>query len=88
MAEELTDEQVGLYIAQGGERSRREFTEHVEAVRIGMVTAQDRRAAQRWRASLARLAPQSRPALSPAALEAAVMSFARRHPEYIAFGAA
>lgn len=66
---------------------RREFTEQVEAVRIGMVVAQDRKAFQRWRTSMARIAPQARPSLSGAALEAAVMSLSRSHPEYVVMGA-
>jgi predicted kinase len=56
----------------------------VEAVRTGMVTAHDRKAADRWRRRVMRAAAQrEQVGLTGMALEHAVRSLAQTHPEYV-----
>lgn len=59
----------------------------VEAVRIGTVVAQDRKALQRWQSHRRRAAqPQGEAAagLTGLALERVVMGLARSHPDLVA----
>lgn len=66
------------------------FTEAVEAVRIGTIIAQDRKAYGRWRTRRrhpAAIAASDGGGLSGKALESAVMGLARQHPEYVVMGA-
>lgn len=62
----------------------------VESVRVGTVIAQDRKAANRWKAMRGRRAVASgdQKALSGAALERAIGAFAVAHPEYVIVEAA
>lgn len=83
----MTDEQLGLYVDRSNERLQRDFVDRVEAVRIGMVTAQDKKALRQWRTAASRMAPARRSGLGGAALEQAVMTLARTHPQYVAIGA-
>lgn len=62
----------------------------VESVRVGTVIAQDRKAANRWKAMKNRRAVSTgdRAALSGASLERAIGAFAVAHPEYVVIEAA
>jgi hypothetical protein len=84
----LTDEQLVAYLDAAAERMGIEadsrFTEAVEAVRIGYVIANDKRAYGSWRSR--RRPKHAQRVMSGQALEAAVMSLARRNPEYVTVG--
>jgi len=82
---ELTDEQLAGYLDAAQDRisaaAKTRFISAVEAVRVGTVVASDRKAASRWRSYVDRHTGHG--AMNPQALEAQIMSLARRHPEYV-----
>lgn len=59
------------------------FATHVEAVRTGFVTAQDKKALNKWR-SRQRTATGDSVGLTGAALERAVMAIAAKDPSLVA----
>lgn len=74
-------------------RAHRDFSEAVEAVRIGTLIAQDRRALSKWRSHQARLAPRGAPGgavaapggggLTGQALEQVVMALRVSNPDIV-----
>ena len=82
----LTDEQLVAYLDAAadrlGEQERHGFETAVEAVRLGQGFLHDKSAYGRWKSRIRRRSE----ALSGQALEAAVMSLARRNPEYVVVG--
>lgn len=82
---ELTDELLLLYLEEASERITDAHESEVEAIRAGTILAYDAKAYRRWRSAVDRRHDR-RTGLTGAALEAAVMSLAGAHPEYVAYG--
>lgn len=84
--EQLTDELLVLYLDSAadriGSRAQAEFDTSVEAVRVGTIFAHDGKQHARWMRSRT----PKRPALSEAALEAAIVNIARMFPENVVRG--
>lgn len=76
----MTDEQFLLYFDLGAERQRRDWSDMVDAVRVGYVTARDEKALRKWTSRSDRPRPRG---LTGGDLEKAVMSLALSHPEYV-----
>ena len=83
----LSYEQLVAYFDAAHERLDDAFNASVEAVRIGTITASDRRAAQHWAASMSRSRnpqPGATSGLTGASLERAVGLIARSRPNLVA----
>lgn len=69
-----------------GRRRSGDFDALVEAVRVGTITAHDRKAADKWRRSVERRQAPKRRGLVGDALEAAVMGVAQMFPQNVIHG--
>ncbi len=82
----LTDEQLfGILDAATdrlSDRSRHEFESMVEAVRVGTITAHDRKAFSQWQHALASRRPKGR-VLTDDALESAIRGIAAMFPDNV-----
>jgi hypothetical protein len=75
----LSGEQLIAYLDAAGERLDAAFQAQVEAVRVGTIVAFDKSSADKW----ARQTRRKGRGLEGAALEQAIMSLARVHPDIV-----
>jgi hypothetical protein len=83
----LTDELLVLYVDSSVDRItgrvRAQFDSWVEAVRVGMIFAHDRRQYQRWLRQRPRTPGERSPGLTGAALERAILAIGAMHPDIV-----